>query len=110
MIETMPTPNTPRSGEVANFRSATDGDPLLYPGERPEGSYVTDGGFVTELRVSSQDGRLVFTVQGEDGVEMSVDNYLQAHAAAPMDERVPVLAYGADLCPGSLLGKYSKVG
>lgn len=95
---------------VTDFKSASlHENPLLYPGERPEGSYVTDGAMVSNLRVGkNEQGNLDISVATADG-EVSLNEYLAAHGAAPVEERIPVLSYGANVCPASLLAKYTKV-
>jgi len=96
--------------EVASFASAgLHKDPNLYPGERPKDSYLTDGESVYALHVRNVDGELRFSLPTEDG-EADIDDYLQQHRVASMQDRIPVLAFGANMCPASLLAKYSKVG
>lgn len=99
------------SQPVETFRSASqDKDPLLYPGERPRGSFVTDGAVVTSLYARREDeGGLRFSIAAPGGVA-ELNDYLAVHGAAPIEDRVPVLAYGANMSPGSLRTKFDKVG
>jgi gamma-glutamylcyclotransferase (GGCT)/AIG2-like uncharacterized protein YtfP len=61
-----------------------------YPGRRPPGSFVHDdatGWHVsTDLRVGDQ----------------SLDDWLATRGAPPMNDRVPVLCYGSNVCPSKI--------
>jgi hypothetical protein len=93
---------------VETFHSASyHRDPLAYPGERPADSYVTDGRIVSALHVESKDGKLIFTVV-ENGHEQAVDEYLVAKGVPAIEDRIPVLSYGANMCPASLKAKFEK--
>jgi hypothetical protein len=95
---------------VTDFLSASqNNDPMLYPGERPKNSYITDGRNVYNLEVDNQNGNLVFGMQTEEGL-VPANVFLQSHAVPTMEERIPVLAFGANMSPGSLASKFKKVG
>lgn len=95
---------------VTEFRSAAqDNDPLLYPGERPETSYVTDGMSVRAIDVANIDDTLVFTIEDEEGPR-PLDEYLHAQGVPTIEDRIPVLAFGANMSPSSLKSKFTKVG
>lgn len=97
---------------VIEFLSASQNiDPLLYPGERPDTSYITDGERVHELAVNRDDNdRFEWTMLTDDGRVVEVDDYLSTQGAESMEDRIPVLGFGANLSPGSLARKFSKIG
>ncbi|MFA5004490.1 MAG: hypothetical protein WC498_04425 [Candidatus Saccharimonadales bacterium] len=93
---------------VEDFLSASqNNDPNLYPGQRPETSYVTDGTEVFAVNVTIEDDQLSFRVPTETG-EVDVDDYLRSKNVPTMEERIPVLAFGANMAPGSLAKKFRK--
>jgi hypothetical protein len=84
--------------------------PLLYPGERPETSYLTDGENVYAIESTYDDeGKLSFLMHAKDG-EVSVNDYLLEQGVPLMEDRIPILAFGANVSPGSLASKFAKVG
>lgn len=87
--------------------AAANNNPDLYPGERPEDSYVTDGENVYAVSVATDGEDLQFTVPTEAG-EASLDDLLSQQGVAGMADRIPVLAYGANMCPASLASKFRK--
>lgn len=95
--------------QVTEFKSASlNKDPLIYPGDRPIRSFITDGEIVSSLNVAHNGDNWEFTV-GQGDNAMLVDDYLSQHGAAPMADRIPVLSYGANVCPASLKSKFTKV-
>ncbi|MCL2280670.1 hypothetical protein FWC31_02185 [Candidatus Saccharibacteria bacterium] len=70
--------------------------PLDYPGKRPDTHYITDGEQVTLL---NNDPALAI---------QEIEEYLRQHNLPGLDERIPVLAYGANASPGSLEDKFSR--
>jgi hypothetical protein len=95
---------------VEEYKSASlNKDPLLYPGTRPEDSYVTDGANVYGLHVI-REGAEVRVALGTPSGETNIDDFLAASNAPSLKDRIPVLAFGANMCPGSLKAKYQKVG
>ncbi len=96
---------------VTDYLSASqNNDPMLYPGQRPESSYVTDGSYVYELLVKNDDGNLAFTMRAEAGKEVPANEFLAAAGVPGMEDRIPTLAFGANMSPGSLASKFKKVG
>ncbi len=96
--------------KVTSFLSASqDKDPMLYPGERPEQSYVTDGAMVYTLEVNDTEG-LSFSMRGANGELEDLNDFLREHDAPPLEDRIPVLGFGANMSPGSLAAKFAKVG
>ncbi|MQA07282.1 MAG: gamma-glutamylcyclotransferase [Pseudonocardiaceae bacterium] len=77
-----------------------------YPGARPDCSYahVHEIGFPLLADRSSISG-LRLADSGED-----VDEWLASHGAAPLAERVPVLAYGSNACPAKITWLREKLG
>lgn len=96
--------------EVTSFLSAfQDKDPMLYPGERPEQSYVTDGQMVYSLEVNDTK-ELSFLLRDVNGKQEDLNDFLREHDAPPLEDRIPVLGFGANMSPGSLAAKFTKVG
>jgi hypothetical protein len=97
--------------KVSDYPSASaNKDPLLYPGERPESSYLTDGEAVYMVDSHHDDeGKLVFemTVNGET---ITMNDYLLEQGVPTMEERIPILAFGANVSPSSIATKFAKVG
>lgn len=100
-----------KATSVDEYLSASrNNNPLLYPGERPKSSYLTDGETVFTLDPTHDaEGNLVFSMETNDGYR-SVDDFLIERSAPVMADRVPVLAFGANVSPGSLASKFAKVG
>jgi hypothetical protein len=79
----------------------------LYPGERPEGSYVTDGLNAYPMEVSWDDeGIPHFMVKTEEGI-IDIDQLLLAEGTEPMDRRIPIVSFGANVCPAALKSKFT---
>lgn len=102
---------TRKPTSVDEYLSASrNNNPLLYPGERPKSSYLTDGETVFALdSTHDADGNLIFSMETIDGYR-SVDDFLIGRGAPLMADRIPVLAFGANVSPGSLASKFLKVG
>ena len=95
---------------VDSYRSASlNSEPLVYPGERPPASFITDGELVSPIFAENHEGQLDFTVVS-GGQEIPVNEYLTARGAPLMEDRIPVISFGANMCPGSLKSKFTKVG
>lgn len=98
-------------GTVDLFPSASlNDDPLLYPGVRPETSFLLDGEDVFAVDAVNTDGRLDFSISSPDGSRMSLNEYLAEHGVASMEDRIPILGYGANMCPASIKSKFTKIG
>lgn len=81
--------------------------PATYPGLVPPHPYLLVGAEVHPLAVGwSPSGVLV--VELPDGTP--VDDVLRRHGAAPLAERVPAVAYGANRGPDSLALKFAHHG
>lgn len=94
---------------VADFPSASyHQNPLLYPGKRPEGSYLTDGQGVYYIETQVTEEGLQFFMRGVAGELVPVDEFLRQAGVPTMDERIPVLAFGANVNPASLASKFKK--
>jgi hypothetical protein len=95
---------------MTDYASASrDKTPLVYPGERPEASYVTDGEMVSALTIGAHDEEL-YVVTGEHAYAYPLDEYLEERNAPPVADRIPMIGFGANVCPGSLFSKLQKVG
>jgi len=70
---------------------------------------MTDGTQVYGLGVDIEDGRLQFTLATEQG-EVDADDYLRQQGVPTMRDRIPVLAFGANVSPSSLKSKFGKIG
>ena len=71
---------------------------LEYPGDRPSGSYITYGDEVVDLP------------NGFTEFMLAADEMLRNRGLPGMDERIPVLAYGANAAPDRLRKKMAKFG
>jgi hypothetical protein len=92
---------------IESFESASaQNNPFLYPGQRPETSFITDGAVVQELRISATN--TIEVAAGDSYVD--VDEYLDEAGAPSIGERIPILAYGANASPASLAKKFAKAG
>lgn len=103
----MPTPPIP--GALAEHaRPAGDWPaprlvPTSYPGLAPDHAYVLVGDEVLPLSVDGDTGGLALTLP--DGSPL--DALLDRCGAAPVADRVPMLAYGANRCPQTLAVKFA---
>lgn len=94
---------------VESFTSDYNGDPHQYPGERPPTSYLTDGTSVFPIHATREGDTLPkFFIKTEDGV-MELDEYLRAQGVETMEQRIPVVAYGANVNPVALLEKLKVI-
>jgi len=93
---------------VESFLSAAqNNDPNLYPGQRPEGSYVTDGQNTYNVQVTAQGGEHFFSIASDQG-QVDLDAFLQLQGVPRLNERIPIVAFGANMSPGSLASKFRK--
>jgi hypothetical protein len=102
---------SPRGSKASDYLSArANNDPLLYPGERPESSYVTDGDSVYMAdALHDESGNLIFNIN-RNGESVPMDDYLIENGVPTMDERIPILAFGANVSPSSIAAKFAKIG
>lgn len=80
--------------------------PTSYPGTAPDDHYLLVGEVVVPIAVQAQGFSLAVTLP--DGT--AVDEALARVGAAPLAQRVPVLAYGANRSPQSLAIKFQHHG
>jgi hypothetical protein len=96
-------------GTTEDFPSPSlNDDPMLYPGVKPEGSFLLDGNNVYEVRTDLVDGELTMTVVSPDGRTEPLDILLKKKGAPGLDDRIPVVGYGTNMCPSSLKTKLNK--
>lgn len=76
-------------------------DPHTYPGDCPNTSFITDGHTATPLDVLDSQG---LTVIGDEQTE-KLDDFLRQQGVPGLAERIPVVAYGANLNPNTLRKK-----
>ncbi|MEN8256855.1 MAG: hypothetical protein ABFS09_03230 [Thermodesulfobacteriota bacterium] len=82
-------------------------DPFVHPGRRPPSSYLLDGdGYVRHIGSPCQ-GLAKTTIQGRAG-QAGLNDYLKRHNVSGLEERIPVVAYGTNPCPGQLVHKFSS--
>ncbi|MCM0621021.1 hypothetical protein [Nocardioides bruguierae] len=87
---------SPRPVRPGEHASAFAPDP--YPGERPAGSFVVDdGGLLWPLERTGTD----WVVDRPDRPDLAT--WLTAAGASPLEERVPLVGYGSNACPGKVL-------
>ena len=98
-------------GTTENYPSASlNDDPLLYPGARPETSFLLDGNNVYEVGAINTEGRLEFSIKSADGSVINLNDFLAEQGVASMEDRIPILGYGANMCPASIKSKFTKIG
>lgn len=98
-------------GTVESYPSASlNDDPLLYPGVRPEASFLLDGNDVFAVETTDTDGGLQFELRSLNGSTTDLDAYLEKKGVPKMADRIPILGYGANMCPASIKSKFTKVG
>ena len=101
------------SESVAKYAAPRD-DPFLYPGERPNASFL-----LARNRVNP----LVFAPKSESGVEkrtllssvilerercLSTTSFLEECEVASLSERFAVVGYGSNPVPGQLVSKFGE--
>lgn len=91
------------------------GYPHNYPGERPQTSHMLDLYGEVEERpmaypmlgsVAEEGYRVV--VKQDDGEVVNVDEVLRAHGVPELADRIPIVAYGANVCPPAMASKMKK--
>ncbi len=72
-----------------------------YPGARPATSYVhiDEHGWVLTPDADTDTGWAVVTERAE---RIDLNAWLDQHQAAPIEQRLPVLAYGSNACPSKV--------
>ena len=85
--------------------------PLLYPGARPEGSFMLSNGSVFPIAFNgkaSEGGQAVGDCEvllNAGGDADSIDNFLASRKADSIRDRFPVIGYGSNPVPGQLSSK-----
>ncbi len=99
---------TPAVGEHDPVRRLVPGEPAAsyapspYPGERPAGSFVIDtDGLCWPVR--PDDSQPSGWCVEDDAGARCLDAWLAEREATPLSERVPLLGYGSNACPGKVL-------
>lgn len=93
------------SAPVAAFPSPRV-EPLCYPGVRPAYSFVLNAGEVYPLQVADGAEGPTF-VLGSASAGLELNEVLRLSGVATMEERVPVVGFGSNACPGQLAEKFS---
>lgn len=93
-------------------------DPLTYPGKRADGNYLMVEEWLYHLApqrgsgvgdwVLGIDGGPLRRAAGSARPHLDLHRALRKAKAAPMDQRVPVLAIGSNASPGQMLHKLSR--
>ncbi|MEV0897065.1 hypothetical protein [Actinoplanes sp. NPDC049802] len=74
-----------------------------YPGERPAGSWVIDQAKRCWPVVPDEGMPSGWAVLTGQAAPQCLDGWLTRQGAAPLAERVPVVSYGSNACPGKIL-------
>lgn len=80
-------------------------DPLLHPGKRPPDSYVMDGDNNIFLIRDIEKGIKMTYIETPEG-QVRINDFLKHYQIASLEERIPVIAYGTNPCPGQLKYKF----
>ncbi len=88
------------------FIGARD-NPTVYPGERPDGSYLLWKGNVHLMDFDNPKDPLSAYVYMK-GERISVDKLLKDNGLATMKERIMIGGYGSNPCPGQLEAKWQR--
>lgn len=98
-----------RIGTIDEYPSPSQ-DPLLYPGVRLEASFVLDSKDVFAVDACATEGQLQFSMTDSDGRTFTLDDFLRSKDAVQMADRIPIIGYGANMCPASIYSKFEKIG
>lgn len=92
---------TVRSHEVSSPFLCSDYSPDPYPGQRPDVSFVEQDGAAWVVRSDDErPGQWCVDIGSSMAVDM--DEWLARQGAAPLSERLPMLAYGSNANPGKI--------
>ena len=80
-------------------------DPLAHPGRRPPDSYLFDGKENVFLLDKIEKGIEHIAFVTSEGM-LNVNQFLKEQGVATLEQRIPVLAYGTNPCPGQLAFKF----
>ena len=84
-------------------------DPLIHPGKRPPTSYLMDGNNNIFPMMDIIKGARQAYLETPAG-QVRVNDFLQSHHVASLEDRIPVIAYGTNPCPGQLEYKLRPIG
>ncbi len=84
-------------------------DVFEYPGQFPRYSFVTDGNLVYALHTEEQ-GKVEQATVFAGGKWKTIDEYLTDNGLPAMEERIPIIAYGANMNPNALKDKFGGAG
>jgi hypothetical protein len=94
---------TDTPGPVRPGQPATDYAVDPYPGERPGGSWVVDRNGRCQPVVPDEAMPSGWAVLSASEPKLCLDAWLVRQGADPIAERVPLLSYGSNACPGKVL-------
>ncbi len=83
-------------------------DPLIHPGKRPPTSYIMDGNNNIFLMRDIDKGARQAYIETIEG-QVSVNDFLKRHQVPLLEERIPVIGYGTNPCPGQLEYKFRPI-
>lgn len=106
MSEKAPQPEIRSVDSYYSSSASPNADPHRYPGERPDHSFYTDGVDVMPIEVADD---FSMTVVTRNGVQ-PINDMLTEAGVPTMEERIPIVAYGANLCPQTLRNKMKQEG
>lgn len=93
--------------KVSNY-VAPRKDPLIHPGKRPPTSYIMDGNNNIFLMRDIDKGARQAYIETLEG-QVSVNDFLKRHQVDSLEERIPVMGYGTNPCPGQLEYKFRPI-
>ncbi len=101
---------------MSEFTSSAGAEPFNYPGNLPEYSFFTDGTNVMrifppeeDLPADNDDANEGYRVYSPESDEIiNLDEYLESRGVPALEDRIPVIAYGANRNPRALFGKFNK--
>ena len=83
-------------------------DPLSHPGRRPPDSYLFDGKETVFLLEGIEKGIEHISFVSSEGM-LNVNLFLKEQGVARLEQRIPVVAYGTNPCPGQLAFKFRSL-
>ena len=84
-------------------------NPLVHPGKRPPASYIFDGKENIFLLENLENGISQTYFESSEG-KINVDHFLREQGVAALGQRIPVVGYGTNPCPGQLAYKFRSIG
>lgn len=83
-------------------------NPLIHPGKRPPSSYIVGVDNTIFLMKDIVNGIKQAYLETSEG-QLSVNDFLENHHVARLEERIPLIAYGTNPCPGQLVYKFRPI-